>query len=95
MQLIDEIIKEPIGGAHLDYDQAAFLVDEALSRHLRELERMEPAARLDARYQKFRAMGKLGQAFADDGEVTIGPVSRPAAAAGSGRHRSSGSGRTR
>jgi acetyl-CoA carboxylase carboxyl transferase subunit alpha len=96
MQLIDEIIKEPIGGAHLEYDQAAFLVDEALSRHLRELQRMEPAARLDARYQKFRAMGKLGHAFADDGEVSAGPVSRPAAAAaGSGRHRSSGSGRTR
>jgi hypothetical protein len=27
---------------------------------------MDPAARLDARYQKFRAMGRLGQAFVDD-----------------------------
>jgi acetyl-CoA carboxylase carboxyl transferase subunit alpha len=95
MQLIDEIIKEPIGGAHLDYDQAAALVDDALTRHLGELERMEPSARLDARYQKFRAMGRLGHAFSDDGETNATAVSRATAVAGSGRSRSSGSGRSR
>jgi acetyl-CoA carboxylase carboxyl transferase subunit alpha len=64
--LIDEIVKEPIGGAHMDFAQAAALLDEAITRHLADVQRMDPAARLDARYQKFRAMGRLGQAFVDD-----------------------------
>jgi acetyl-CoA carboxylase carboxyl transferase subunit alpha len=64
--LIDEIIKEPTGGAHMDFRQAAALVDEAIVRHLAELQAMDPAARLDARYQKFRNMGRLGQAFSDE-----------------------------
>ena len=63
--IIDEIVKEPIGGAHLDYDEATTLVDEALRRHLRELEGMDPVQRLDARYRKFRAMGRLDQSFID------------------------------
>jgi acetyl-CoA carboxylase carboxyl transferase subunit alpha len=64
--LIDEIVKEPIGGAHMDVAQAAALLDEAITRHLSDVQRIDPAARLDARYQKFRAMGRLGQAFVDD-----------------------------
>jgi acetyl-CoA carboxylase carboxyl transferase subunit alpha len=60
MRVIDEIIKEPIGGAHQDYDQAAALVGDALERHLAELAAMTPSARLDARYDKFRQMGALG-----------------------------------
>ena len=64
--LIDEIVKEPIGGAHLDYDRAAALVDEAIARHLQVLQAMSPDERLEARYQKFRAMGSAGLAFVDD-----------------------------
>ena len=60
LQLIDEIVKEPVGGAHLDYDQAARLVHEAIARHLAELQAMPSAARLEARYRKFRNMGALG-----------------------------------
>jgi acetyl-CoA carboxylase carboxyl transferase subunit alpha len=63
--LIDEIVMEPVGGAHLDYAQAAALMDAAISRHLRELMAMVPADRLAGRYDKFRAMGRLGQAFID------------------------------
>jgi len=63
--LIDEIIKEPVGGSHQDYDQAAALMDEAIHRHLRELGALKPADRLDSRYAKFRAMGRLDQAFID------------------------------
>ncbi len=62
MELIDEIVKEPAGGAHTDYDEAAALVDEALQRHLSELQAMDKDARLEGRYAKFRAMGRLGQA---------------------------------
>ena len=64
---MDEIIKEPIGGAHLDYDRAAALVDDAVTRHLDVLRALTSEARLDARYGKFRAMGALGQAFVDEG----------------------------
>jgi acetyl-CoA carboxylase carboxyl transferase subunit alpha len=61
--IIDEIIPEPIGGAHLDYDRAAALVGEAIARHLGEVKAMTSAERLEARYAKFRAMGRLGQSF--------------------------------
>ncbi len=67
MGIIDEIIPEPSGGAHLDPSAAAVLVDEALVRHLTQLQAMEPAARLSARYDKFRGMGRSGHAFIDDG----------------------------
>jgi acetyl-CoA carboxylase carboxyl transferase subunit alpha len=63
--IIDEIIKEPIGGAHLDYELASALIDEAIQRHLREVKAMTPPERLDVRYRKFRAMGRLGQSFED------------------------------
>jgi acetyl-CoA carboxylase carboxyl transferase subunit alpha len=63
--LIDEIVKEPIGGAHMDFARAAALLDEALTRHLAEVQAMSSADRLEARYRKFRAMGKLGQAFVE------------------------------
>jgi acetyl-CoA carboxylase carboxyl transferase subunit alpha len=65
--IVDEIIREPIGGAHLDYDRAAALVDAALAEHLRAVEQLSSGDRLNARYAKFRGMGKLGQAFVDDG----------------------------
>jgi hypothetical protein len=63
--LIDEIVKEPIGAAHLDHDAAAHLVDDAIVRHLAEVRAMTTAERLEARYAKFRAMGRLGQSFED------------------------------
>ena len=67
MRLIDEIVKEPLGGAHTDYDRAAELVGEALGRHLDELQAMDSPTRLDRRYDKFRLMGAEGQAFVDEG----------------------------
>jgi acetyl-CoA carboxylase carboxyl transferase subunit alpha len=60
LQIIDEIVPEPVGGAHLDYDQAASIVDAAIARHLEQLQAMPADARLEARYQKFREMGNLG-----------------------------------
>jgi acetyl-CoA carboxylase carboxyl transferase subunit alpha len=66
MQVIDEIVPEPVGGAHQDHAAATALLDEAIARHLGQLIAMEPADRLEARYQKFRAIGRLGHAFTDD-----------------------------
>ena len=72
--IIDEIIKEPTGGAHMDYALAADLVGEAITRHLAELEGMTSAELLDGRYRKFRAMGRLDQAFVD---TSVVPVREP------------------
>ncbi len=58
--VIDEIVKEPVGGAHNDYDEATAFIVEAIGRHLDELQAMDPAARLDERYRKFRRIGDVG-----------------------------------
>jgi acetyl-CoA carboxylase carboxyl transferase subunit alpha len=58
--VIDEIVAEPVGGAHTDHERAAALLDTALMRALAEVWAMEPSERLDARYQKFRVMGNIG-----------------------------------
>ena len=60
--IIDEIIPEPTGGAHTNPELAATLLDAALARTLRSVSGMEPDARLDARYRKWRAMGNVGLA---------------------------------
>jgi acetyl-CoA carboxylase carboxyl transferase subunit alpha len=66
-RIIDEIIKEPVGGAHNDPAAAAALVDEALTRVLAEVTAVEGEARLTARYDKFRTMGSVGTEFVDEG----------------------------
>lgn len=58
--VIDEIVKEPAGGAHTDPSAAARLLDTALTRALAELGAVPAAKRLDLRYEKFRAMGRVG-----------------------------------
>ena len=55
--VIDEIIREPEGGAHLAPRVALGEVDRCLSRHLAELSRQSGTALAEARYQKFRRMG--------------------------------------
>src|SRR4030095_14283933 len=63
--IIDEIIPEPIGGAHTDAAAAAQLVDDVLTRLLTEVVAMDAKARLAARYAKFRSMGRLGIDFVE------------------------------
>ena len=58
--IIDQIVREPSGGAHTNHDVAARLLDEPLSRALSEVSAMNPADRLEARYRKFRVMGNIG-----------------------------------
>jgi len=57
--IIDEIVKEPEGGAHTDLEAAAQFLDEVLDRQLTELV-TEPVKHLvEARYKKFRQMGQF------------------------------------
>ena len=64
--LIDEIVREPVGGAHVDHEAAARLVDDALTRALANPE-INASDRLERRYRKFRQMGRLGADFIDEG----------------------------
>jgi acetyl-CoA carboxylase carboxyl transferase subunit alpha len=65
--IIDEIVPEPIGGAHTDPVAAAANVDQALMRSLAEVSALSSEARLEARYGKFRNMGRLGIDFTEGG----------------------------
>ena len=59
--LIDEIVPEPEGGAHLDHEAAAKLLDPVLQRWLQQLERLPVPELLQRRYEKFRRMGPFIQ----------------------------------
>ena len=58
MQIIDEIIKEPIGGAHRNKAQIIFSVKEALSKHLEEFSKDTGEDILKKRKEKFLNIGK-------------------------------------
>ena len=60
--IIDEIIPEPEGGAHLDHEASAASVGRALDRSLRELLSLTPRELLQQRYEKFRRMGLFFEA---------------------------------
>ncbi len=55
--LIDGIIPEPLGGAHLDMDAAVGLVKEVIKKELAILNKMDPQERIMARIEKFGKMG--------------------------------------
>jgi acetyl-CoA carboxylase carboxyl transferase subunit alpha len=55
--IVDEIIPEPPGGAHMDPGTMADNVTEAIRRHLKQLRKSKPDALISRRYKKFRAMG--------------------------------------
>jgi acetyl-CoA carboxylase carboxyl transferase subunit alpha len=63
--VIDQIVSEPVGGAHTDPAGAARLVDEVLERVLREVSAVDSETRLRCRYEKFRQMGRIGVDFVD------------------------------
>jgi acetyl-CoA carboxylase carboxyl transferase subunit alpha len=53
----DEVISEPPGGAHADWDRTAEAMKEALVRHLDELRRMDVHERRALRWRKFETIG--------------------------------------
>jgi acetyl-CoA carboxylase carboxyl transferase subunit alpha len=57
--LVDEVLKEPLGGAHRDPDAMAQALKNALIGHLDALARMSPEDLLKARYQKLMSFGRF------------------------------------
>lgn len=57
--IIDEIIKEPPGGAHRNYEESSKSIKLAIKKHLNELIGIPVDELLEKRYQKFRDIGKF------------------------------------
>ncbi len=62
IELIDALIREPLGGAHHNYRAAADNLKEALVQQLTDLQRFSTEELIEMRYQKFRNIGKFGRA---------------------------------
>ncbi len=59
MGFADEIVTEPLGGAHSDPIAMAETLKTAILRNLKEVQMLSDDQRLEARYKKFRAMGRF------------------------------------
>ena len=57
LNVIDEVVPEPKGGAHSNHKEAAELLRTVLVRHLEELGNMTVEKMIEERYQKFRNLG--------------------------------------
>jgi acetyl-CoA carboxylase carboxyl transferase subunit alpha len=57
LDIIDEIIPEPPGGAHMDPGAMAESIAAAIRRHLKSLRKLKPDSLVTRRYKKFRSMG--------------------------------------
>lgn len=62
LNIIDDIVPEPNGGAHADPARAAELLAPYLEKALKELQKLKPAALPEERYKKFRKMGVFEKA---------------------------------
>ena len=62
LNLIDDVIPEPSGGAHHDHAATAAAFRECVLRHLTEVSAMGVDRMLEARYEKFRAFGAWQEA---------------------------------
>ena len=59
LKLVDEVIPEPMGGAHYNHEQAAADLKAAVLRHLDKLTKLPMEKLLEQRYEKFRRFGEF------------------------------------
>jgi acetyl-CoA carboxylase carboxyl transferase subunit alpha len=62
LKLIDEVVPEPVGGAHIDPDATGEGLREALIRHVTELRKIRPEKLVKRRAEKYAAMGAFTEA---------------------------------
>jgi acetyl-CoA carboxylase carboxyl transferase subunit alpha len=62
---IDEVIPEPLGGAHNDPPQAAAALKYAIQKHLNDLRALDTDTLLETRYERYRHIG----AYSESGEI--------------------------
>ena len=58
--VIDEIIREPLGGAHRHHKRTAILLKKALRKNLQSISQLMPEKLTKKRHEKFRKLGKIG-----------------------------------
>ena len=61
LRVIDEIIPEPLGGAHANHEAAAKALQEALCRHLDDLRGVRPTKLVRRRREKYLRMGQFSE----------------------------------
>jgi acetyl-CoA carboxylase carboxyl transferase subunit alpha len=76
-KIVDEIIPEPLGGAHTDTAIAAANLKTHLLKHLNEVLAWPVAERLKRRYEKFRAHGHFHEKIEPAGNGVV-PIAAPA-----------------
>jgi acetyl-CoA carboxylase carboxyl transferase subunit alpha len=59
--LVDELIPEPLGGAHRDHEAAAKALKAAICKHLDDLSKLSQDELVRQRHEKFRAIGKFSE----------------------------------
>tara|TARA_B100000579_G_scaffold432508_1_gene449471 strand:- start:1832 stop:2776 length:945 start_codon:yes stop_codon:yes gene_type:complete len=59
MGICDEIIKEPIGGAHREFDKTASLLKSSILAEIKKLQSVDPDDFLDQRISRYEKMGKI------------------------------------
>ncbi|MDR3013300.1 MAG: acetyl-CoA carboxylase carboxyltransferase subunit alpha [Chitinispirillales bacterium] len=59
LDVIDEIVKEPAGGAHTNHRATGDTIKKAILKHLKKLLTLTPAKLTEKRFEKFSAMGKF------------------------------------
>jgi len=80
LKLVDEIVPEPLGGAHTNLPAMAATLKTHLLKHLGEILALPVPERLKQRYQKFRAHGHFTEKADDAGEMKPAQLVAPAAA---------------
>jgi len=61
LKVIDEIVPEPVGGAHTNHEASAAALQESLIRNLEDLRRLKPDKLVRRRREKFLRMGQWAE----------------------------------
>lgn len=69
--VVDEVIPEPVGGAHNDPEAAAANLKAAIQKQLQGLLKLSPEERIEQRYQRFRHIGVTEEEISDGKIVPI------------------------
>jgi len=71
LQVVDEVLKEPAGGNNWAPLQAGEVLKQALEKHLDELSNLSTDQLKEARYRKFRSMGRVLEQSATEKDLSV------------------------
>jgi acetyl-CoA carboxylase carboxyl transferase subunit alpha len=57
LKIVDEVVEEPLGGAHKSFDEAATFLEKSLARQLEHSMGLNSVERLARRYRRIRSLG--------------------------------------